>query len=333
MNIEQTIIDNQPLISIIVPVYKVEKYLNPCIESIVNQTYRNIEIVLVDDGSPDNCPAMCDYWASKDSRISVIHKENGGISDARNKGMAICSGKYISHVDSDDVIEPVYIEYLYKALIETNADFSICRFSDFTEEPDIVDNNNISTITILSQDEILYRFCNGTHPHFHNVWNKLYKRELVENILFAEGFLAQDLYFSCQVFCKAKKAAYVNSILYHYRSRLDNVSSAYFKQRADAHEMLYRCLQVIEQQHPNYSKDLKLYFYSYVLGTVNKMVLSPPSDNWFQLLRTTNSYRKKIHLTKSEWRQLTYKQKLRCICSYPMINIIAIKMKHRLKKP
>lgn len=331
MKKEQMIKDNQPLISIIIPIYRVEKYLDPCIKSIVNQTYRNIEIILVDDGSPDNCPAMCDDWARKDSRISVIHKENGGLSDARNKGMEICSGEYISHVDSDDVVDPKYIEYLYKTLMETEADFSMCRFSNFIEEPYTVDNSNFSSITILSQDELLYRFCNGTQSHFHNVWNKLYKRELVENILFAEGYQAQDLYFSCQVFCKAKKAAYINNILYHYRTRPDNASNAYFKQRADAHEMLYRCLQDVVQQHPKYAKDLKLYFYSYVIGTIDMMLLNPPSDNWSQLLKITNSYRKKIHLTKSEWRQSTFRQKIRCICSLPIINIIAIKIRQRLR--
>ena len=97
---------NEPLVSVIVPVYKVEKYLDKCIESIVGQTYENLEIILVDDGSPDNCPTMCDEWAQKDSRIKVIHKENGGLSSARNAGLDACTGDYIGFVDSDDWIEP-----------------------------------------------------------------------------------------------------------------------------------------------------------------------------------------------------------------------------------
>lgn len=94
----------KPLISVIVPIYNVESYLNRCVESIVNQTYQNLEIILVDDGSPDNCPQICDDWARKDSRIKVIHKENGGLSDARNAGMNIATGEYISFIDSDDYV-------------------------------------------------------------------------------------------------------------------------------------------------------------------------------------------------------------------------------------
>ena len=105
------------LISVIVPVYKVEPYLNKCIESIVNQTYKNLEIILVDDGSPDNCPAICDSWAEKDSRIKVIHKENGGLSDARNAGMVHATGEYIAFVDSDDYIDPEMYQSLYGVMV------------------------------------------------------------------------------------------------------------------------------------------------------------------------------------------------------------------------
>ena len=103
----------QPLLSVIVPIYNVENYLDRCVESIVNQTYKNLEIILVDDGSPDNCPRMCDKWAEKDSRIKVVHKENGGLSDARNAGIPLTKGEIISFIDSDDWIEPAAYESLY----------------------------------------------------------------------------------------------------------------------------------------------------------------------------------------------------------------------------
>lgn len=106
--------NSQPKISVIVPVYKVENFLDRCVESIVGQTYENLEIILVDDGSPDNCPAMCDKWAEKDGRIKVIHKENGGVSSARNAALDIVSGDYICFVDSDDWIDPGMYEFLYK---------------------------------------------------------------------------------------------------------------------------------------------------------------------------------------------------------------------------
>ena len=116
---------SQPLVSIIVPIYKVEPYLRRCLDSIVNQSYTNLEIILVDDGSPDNCPQICDEYASKDNRIKVIHKKNGGLSDARNAGLDICKGEYISFVDSDDWVDEKYIETLLDLAIKENVDIAI----------------------------------------------------------------------------------------------------------------------------------------------------------------------------------------------------------------
>ena len=114
------------MISVIVPIYNVEKYVNKCVGSIVNQTYTNLEIILVDDGSPDRCPEICDEWAKKDSRIKVIHKKNGGLSDARNAGMKIASGDYIAFVDSDDWIAPEMYERLLMAIKNDNSDIAAC---------------------------------------------------------------------------------------------------------------------------------------------------------------------------------------------------------------
>lgn len=108
--------EKEDLISIVIPVYKVELYLEKCIESIINQTYKNLEIIIVDDGSPDNCPKICDEYAQKDNRIKVIHKENGGLSDARNAGIDVAAGKYIAFVDSDDYVSNDYIEYMYNLI-------------------------------------------------------------------------------------------------------------------------------------------------------------------------------------------------------------------------
>ena len=117
---------NLPKISVIIPVYKVEEYISRCIKSVVDQTYSNLEIILVDDGSPDNCPAICDKWAEKDSRIKVIHKKNGGLSDARNAGMQIASGEFIGFVDSDDWISKEMYQLLYENMKENESDISAC---------------------------------------------------------------------------------------------------------------------------------------------------------------------------------------------------------------
>ena len=124
----------QPLISIVIPVYKVEKYLERCILSIINQNYSNLEIILVDDGSPDDCGLICDNWAKIDNRIRVIHKENGGLSDARNAGIKIATGEFITFIDSDDYVLDNYIEYLLELIFKYNADIAICNFHQLFEE-------------------------------------------------------------------------------------------------------------------------------------------------------------------------------------------------------
>ena len=124
---------NKPLISVIVPVYKVEKYLERCVKSICAQTYQNLEIVLVDDGSPDQCGEMCDMFAKQDSRIRVVHKENGGLSDARNAGLDVMTGDYVGFVDSDDWIEPDMYQVLYERLIKEKAEISCCGMKRCTD--------------------------------------------------------------------------------------------------------------------------------------------------------------------------------------------------------
>ena len=134
---------NKSLVSVIIPVFRVEDYLNRCVESIVNQTYDNLEIILVDDGSDDNCPHMCDEWAKKDDRIVVYHKQNGGLSDARNFGTDKANGELITYIDSDDYILPEYVEHLYNSLVEHNADISCCNFEYvYSAEREIGFNKN-----------------------------------------------------------------------------------------------------------------------------------------------------------------------------------------------
>ena len=123
-----------PLISVIVPIYNVEKYLDRCVDSIINQTYKNLEIILVDDGSPDNCPQMCDDYAKKDSRIKVVHKENGGLSDARNVGMEVATGEYVSFIDSDDYISLDFYETLLETIVDNDSDIVECGVVKFYED-------------------------------------------------------------------------------------------------------------------------------------------------------------------------------------------------------
>ena len=214
-----------PLISVIVPVYKVEKYLNKCVESIVNQTYKNLEILLVDDGSPDNCPQMCDEWTLKDSRIKVIHKSNGGLSDARNCGIDAASGEFIGFVDSDDFIDETMYEKLYNLIIENDADLSICGIKT-------VDEDGVFTEDALCplKNEVLNSYdamsCLNIKNGWYYVtaWNRLYNKGLFDGLRFDIGKIHEDEFFAHKVFYRCKKIVTTNEPLYYYFQRTESIT-------------------------------------------------------------------------------------------------------------
>ncbi len=211
------------LISVIVPVYKVEDYLDKCIESIVNQTYRDLEIILVDDGSPDNCPAMCDAWAEKDSRIKVIHKENGGLSDARNAGLRAANGEYIAFVDSDDSISSDMYEKLYKSITHNNCDIASCTAVRVWEDgrspvPLTRTNRNI----VLNKNEAMNALIDSTYLVM-TVWNKLYKASIVTNIPFEVGKIHEDEFWTWKAIANAGSVSVIEDICYYYLQRNNSI--------------------------------------------------------------------------------------------------------------
>ncbi len=212
-----------PLISIIVPVYKVEKYLNRCMESIVNQTYSELEIILVDDGSPDNCPVMCDDWAMKDARIKVIHKENGGIGYARNSGIEIAQGEYIMFVDSDDYISLDAVEVLYKRLISDKSDFAIGKHIDVYDDGSKNDGFCLwMTDTVLDKSEVLNHF--GVIKYFPvAAYAKLYKKSVFDNIRYPELSCGEDMWIFPQIIEKCEQVSVVNKDIYFYYQRNNSI--------------------------------------------------------------------------------------------------------------
>lgn len=208
--------DEQDLISIIVPVYNVEKYLDRCMESILQQTYRKLEIILVDDGSTDTSSAMCEAYAKKDSRVRVIHKPNGGLSDARNAGLSIATGSYIGYVDSDDWIEPDMYERMYRACIEQDAQIAVCRY--FCEYQDRTMAGGDGSVVLLSREELLKIYISGHESYviYNSVWSKLFERKLVEGMVFPKGRNSEDIMYTTRAFCKARQAVYLDQCFYHY---------------------------------------------------------------------------------------------------------------------
>lgn len=197
-------------ISIIVPVYNVEKYLKRCIESIINQTYKNLEIILVDDGSTDNCPAICDEYARKDKRIKVIHKENGGASSSRNTGMDAATGKYITFVDSDDFIKEEFVEYLYNLSIENNCEIVQCSF-------EIGSNEKFSDIRIRDKVEVYSNIEALCSRKLKVVpWGKLYKMKTIKSIKFPLGIINEDDATYYKFIYNSKRVCITNKQLYYY---------------------------------------------------------------------------------------------------------------------
>lgn len=240
-------------ISIIVPVYKVEPYLDKCVSSIVNQTYTNLEIILVDDGSPDNCPAMCDAWAKKDSRIRVIHKPNGGLSDARNAGMAAATGELMAFVDSDDRIAPDMYEHLYQRLTEDNSDIAACGvqmvWEDKTPSRMLTRDGNC----VLNQEEAMRAIIEESWLK-QPVWYKLYQTKLVRDILFPKGKYHEDVFWSYQAVGRAKKVSVSDRIGYYYLQRGGSImGEGYSLKRLDAVEAKVQRCAYIQKQFPEIS--------------------------------------------------------------------------------
>lgn len=211
------------LISIIVPIYKVEKYLNRCVESIVQQTYSNLEIILVDDGSPDNCPKICDDWLQKDNRIKVVHKENGGLSDARNAGIALAAGNFIGFIDSDDWIAPEMYERLLNSIHKDETDIAACTV-EMTWE-DNKEKNKLLTVkenVVLSQIEAQETLLNEDKLN-HPVWNKLYKRETIDGLLFEKGKYHEDVFWTYKAIGNADSISIIDYVGYFYFQRNDSI--------------------------------------------------------------------------------------------------------------
>ena len=213
-----------PVISIIVPVYNVEKYLSRCVDSILAQTFRDFELILVDDGSTDNSAEICNKYAAKDSRIKVIHKENGGQSSARNNGLEIAIGKYIGFVDSDDWISTDCFEYLYTLIEKFNADAVSADFVFAYENKPVAfqKDKNPKEKIIAGADEILCYYLKQDKMHGKNdfaVWGKLFKRELFRGLRFPAGKIYEDNIINFKLFQKCARYAKSTKKIYAYFQR------------------------------------------------------------------------------------------------------------------
>ncbi len=243
---------NGDLISIIVPVYNVKPFLDECISSIISQTYAKLEIIIVDDGSTDNCSAICDKWAEKDNRITVIHKTNGGLSDARNAGLAVATGDYIGFVDADDYIRSDMYEILINDIITKESDIAMCgvmqfwesgKTLSFTKDVQGVFDTDAAILELLHEESI-------KQP----VWYKLYKKEVIKDLLFPVGKLHEDVLWSYHAIGNAKRVSVNNSHCYFYRQRTESIMGAKFTlRRLDAIVAKCESVEYIRHKFPQYT--------------------------------------------------------------------------------
>lgn len=243
-----------PEISVIVPVYKVEKYLDRCIESIVNQTYPDFELILVDDGSPDGSPILCDKWAEKDSRVHVIHKKNGGASSARNAGLKIAKGNWIAFADSDDWLDRTALKTLYDLANQYNVPMAIggTRVVQKYTDASIVMKQNAK---VLSNADLMSRFfrLNG-EPDTHSVCGAIIRRDILEDYSFIEGRMNEDVETCYYLARKCEAAVYTDAPLYNYFKNIEGVTNSGFsKKKLDLLDIWDIVQKQVEQFTPEYS--------------------------------------------------------------------------------
>lgn len=238
------------LISVIIPVYNVEKYLKNCLDSVINQTYKNIEIILVDDGSTDNSGKICDEYAQKDLRIKVIHKENGGLSDARNVGIEQSIGKYITFIDSDDDIDTGYVRYLYELLNRNNTKMSIAAYTVVSKEKKI-DIGAGYEEKVLTTEECLDRML-CEEGFTISSCAKLYSKELFQNVQFPIAKLNEDNGTTYKLILQCEKIAYGNKSIYNYYKRENSIMTSSFNlKKLDLITLTDEMCDNIDEKYPN----------------------------------------------------------------------------------
>ena len=211
------------LISVVIPVYNVEKYLDRCLSSVTKQTYNNLEIILVDDGSKDNSGNLCEEWKKKDNRIIVAHKDNGGLSDARNYGLKIATGEYISFIDSDDFVDSRFIEILHDEIEKTGLLIAAVGLREFFEEDTTVEDEYHPEYTETISREDAIRCILRVEKLYDYAWNKLYRRELFNDVEYPFGRKMEDLGTTYKLFNKVRSVSYNPCKLYYYFQRNDSI--------------------------------------------------------------------------------------------------------------
>ena len=270
-----------PLVSMIVPIFDVERYLERSVRSIMAQTHANLEIILVDDESPDACPKMCDEFAREDGRVKVIHKKNGGLSDARNAGLAVAKGEYVAFVDSDDYVSNDFIKNLYSALRESGADVSCCGFYKVFNNGSLMNTKKSLELLRFTNKEAIKDIFSARSICEVMTWNKLYKRDLFEKngITFPSGKIHEDNFTTYKLLFFSSCVVYIDDPLYYYTQRTDSIMGRNFDiKRLDALDAPEEARVFFKDNSMNMQKELQSAELLALLGLYSDYLISGTLD-------------------------------------------------------
>ncbi len=291
------------LVSVIIPIYNVEEYLEECISSVCNQTYKNIEIILVNDGSTDSSKNICEKWELKDNRIIVINKDNGGLSSARNVGIKQSKGSYITFIDSDDYVEETFIEEMLQQIKKENSDIAICnRYYHYENKKNYLKYKDDNTRTVMNRKESIVSLLK-LEKFDMSAWAKLYKIELFKDIIFPEGKLCEDYYIMYKLFDLCNSVVYFSKPLYYYRQRRQSIT----KTKGLKMDFIYAAkeqMEYIENKYPDLqelarSRYILSHLTVYSLNYYNGGKLTPEEKQYFQnTVKSNIKYIKNAELIK-----------------------------------
>lgn len=333
------ITQERPLISVVVPVYKVENYLDICVKSILKQSYKNLEIILVDDGSPDSCPALCDKWQKKDSRIKVIHKKNGGLSDARNVGIDASSGDFLAFVDSDDYISPVMYEKLLKIARKTEADIVTSNLCFVSGKKMTYGHINLPTFPMtFGPDEMLeieLGHCLVESAEFVTSCNKLFRRCVFfsrDRIRYPVGRLYEDAYTTYRLYYTSRRTTVINESFYFYVMRDSSITHTFTPRNAwDKMGFATSYIEWSEKSAPHLQSLMKkaaTNVYLFILERcVNDTRLDPNGQVRFKLIEYLDQLVKEVSLSPYAGK----KDKLRYFLYRMNLYTVACRIKYLLR--
>lgn len=316
-------------ISVIIPIYKVELYLKQCLDSVLGQTYQNLEIICVDDGSPDRCGEICEEYAKKDTRIRVIHRENGGLSAARNTGIDAATGEYICFIDSDDFVRETFIEYLYGLIKKYGAEIAVCPLSQFISEQKSCTMQGGVEQGMSPTEALSYIFLNFKYVGVY-AWNKMYHRDLFTSIRYPEGKYYEDSGTTYRLFLASNRIAIGNEPQYHYRiARAGQITSSGGEKKLDKTKFLYEMKDCFLSKCPDVLEAYEQYMLWSLVDIYASMVDENLSREIKKLLRSDllmeNRFIKEKGLKLSVYCRLRYYWAL----YFPSLYNIMRKAKHK----